>query len=361
MKKKNLILLLIIVFLALFLLSSCNDHGNVLLLIELRLRNQEQDAEATTLAEFSFFVMNKEYITDENGFASVYFKSFDEAFGENLCTFPPEYKAYEPIINNTNNTVFLTFFLEINDNLPSQQVEVPDDALINKKISLASTRQYNNDTGEIRGYVMDIEYNLVEGVDVYFGEEPSYAGKTDAAGEFSLFFKNAYQYKGEKIIDFLYFADDDYKFKVFMKSESFTRDIAVFVVAAPKDSDFDMNTIRAPLSLRCSFHHSGVILPPGYNKNERTIYAEEGKEVIIGVEMYFNGKLVSISDIFGFDIDFLVPNTLIHLKKEGFWFILRYNMAFVEIENDSYLFQGYENLLMEFRGSTDNMEIFLGT
>lgn len=364
MKKKNVILLLIIVFLALLLLSSCTQHEKILLIIELRLKIDHQDIEDIPLAGFSFHVMGKEYTTDENGFASVYSKTINDAYSGTLCIFPAGFNVSEPIVNNIYNTVFLTFYLEIIDYVQNPpQTEIPDHLLM-KKLSLAPTRQNDNYAGEIRGYVMDTDYNRIEGVNVYFGEEPAYAGKTNAVGEFSLFFINAYQYEGEKIKDFIYFANDDYTFKVFLKSESFSlfvKDVEVFVVAVPKDSDFDTDTIIAPLYIRCSFDHSGVILPPGYKQNEREEYAVEGQDVIIGVELYLNGKLVSISNLSGFNIDFLIPGTLMQLKKESFSFVLRYNMGFLVLENDSYTVQGHERALLEFRGRTDNMKIFSDT
>lgn len=371
MKKKSFLLIFIIAFLALLLLSSCdNGHRNVFTLIELRLTS-EQNAESMPLAGLSFYVKDKEYTTDENGFASVNFRSMDEAFGTNLFAFPAEYIVKNlQTYNYGNDTVFFTIYLALVDNHPNPNSPLPENPnnppTVDKKISLAATRQGNNASGELRGYVMDIEYNLVGGVDVYFGDDLAYAGKTNGAGEFSLFYKDN-QYDSDKVKDFLYFAHDDYKFKVFYKSESnstFFKDIEVFVVAARKDSDFNMNTIVTPVHLRCSFNHSGVLLPPGYNphdKKEEIAEAVEGGDVLVGVEIYLNGKLVSVSDVTGLNIDFLVPNTWIHLKKEGFSFVVRRNNGLPEnLKNDSYLFVGYERFLLEFRGNTDNMEILLG-
>ncbi len=364
MKKKNLILILIIVFTALLILSSCTIHDKVMVIVQVRLRSEE-GAIDVPLAGLTFYVQNREYITDENGFASVYVKSIDDAYSTNLCNFPAQYIPNpDGLVENIYNTIFVTYYLEINDNYlqPPPGTDVPDNSLISKKLSYSPVRiKDDNYSGEIRGYIMDTEYDRLAGVDVYFGEEAVYAGKTNAAGEFSLFFKNAYQYENEKVkvIDFLYFVHDDYKFKAFLKSESYHKDIEVFVVATRKDSGYDLDADVAPVFIRCCFDHRSaeVTLPPGYNRNEKAKISEEARDTIVGVEIYLKGKLVSVSDQVGFNIDFLVPDTLIQVKKEGYWFTLRYDLVFIEIEDNSYLWGSDEKgFLLEFRGIAENKD-----
>ena len=364
MKKKNLILILIIVFTALLILSSCTIHDKVMIIVQVRLRS-EDGAIDVPLAGLTFYVQNSEYITDENGFASVYVKSIDDAdaYSTNLCDFPAQYIPNpDVLVEHIYNTIFVTYYLEINDNYlqPPPGTDVPDNSLISKKLSYSPVRiKDDNYSGEIRGYIMDTDYNRLAGVDVYFGEEAVYAGKTNAAGEFSLFFKNAYQYENEKVIDFLYFVHDDYKFKAFLKSESYHKDIEVFVVATRKDSGYDLDADVAPVFIRCCFDHRSaeVTLPPGYNRNEKAKISEEARDTIVGVEIYLKGKLVSVSDQVGFNIDFLVPNTQIEVKKEGYRFTLRYDLVFTPIENNSYFWGSDEKgFLLEFRGIAENKD-----
>lgn len=363
MKRRNTILFIIIILLTLLLLSSCDSREKkILVLLELVANNEDPLLADVPLCGFSIYSEDKEYISDEKGVIGIYYRSYYEALSKlSSLTFPEGYEQLEAknIQTETNSLICVTFVIgRDNQNVqPPSEEENPNNYIPYDKLSLAFTRQDSDGAGAITGYIMDIEYNPIEGVELYFGEESSYVGKTNAMGEFSLFFKNAYEYAEDKIIDFLYFVHDDYKFEVFLKPNSHSRDIQAFVVAAPKDSGFDFNTLRTNVFIKCSFHHGGVELPPGYNRNERSTYAEEGRDAIVGVEMYFNGKFISKSDMMGFSIDFLVPNTLMQLKKEGFSFILRYNMVFIEIVNDSYTYRGDENLLLEFRGKTDKMDI----
>ncbi len=233
-----------------------------------------------------------------------------------------------------------------------------------KELEILSEDDINEHSRQFSGYVLNTDYERVQ-TELFFGQDFEYTVATDEEGNFSFYYTEKNGFEPRRIIDFLQPDIDIYDYRIIDKQLEH-HEIICNLVIQDKDSSFDMNELVADVYFRCSFDQSGVVLPAGYPSQQKDIddqiYSIEGVSTMSGVELYDGEKLIAISDEYGFDLAFLKKNTELKFVKEGFSFKIRYGQSpTIPLENDSYFFTGEENVLLEFRGHTEDMEILLKT
>ena len=226
----------------------------------------------------------------------------------------------------------------------------------------------NNDKSILRGSVKDVNYNTLNGIELFFGEDENLAASTDENGEFLFYFKDPHNYAADRVIDFLVLDFSIYKFKVILQEMQHTSnnniDIRVLIIVDDFDSDFDIySLVILDYFMKCTFHNDNVVLPAGYVSRGYTFVdgglSANGDHTLTGVKLYANGNLIAESNDFGFLLDFIIPGTSLRFEKVGFTFIHRSGSVFTPLENDTYIFTGFEVGMIEFRGHTENLNILV--
>ncbi|MFW5779898.1 MAG: hypothetical protein ACOCWI_00390 [Bacillota bacterium] len=363
MKTKRMLFIILIIF-GLLSLWACQKEMNFegRLIYDSQNENYRESPESWQMAaEMEIYKRDEHFSkSDEDG---KFFFSLDN--NENINNIAYAFSVEEPyeivfvdsFFEKENKMILLLF---IGEKAPPQEETLPEEEEIEETTEVLRLAKEEEQAERIRGYVTDSDYNRKEGVKIIFGESEEKAATSDYNGEFMIRYINPQNLSVKRIMDYLKIEIKGYKYTLsYDNGQEYTE---CFFVIEEESSALKLKDIVFSPLIKCSFGYlqgseEVIFLPPGYPLDQGILdqggIAAEA-DSFSGVSMYVNGKFVTKSNVYGFDIDFIIPGSEIKIERQGFSFGIRYGQSPVyEMENDTFIYDREYDLL-EIRGFTED-------